>query len=465
MKMIKPICNHFIVWIFLLLISLLLPSCEDFVAVDLPSNQLTGTAVFEDVGTTDAALAHIYAKLRSDVLVTGSSDGLSCLLGNYADEFDYYSAGGLSAQEFYQNSLLPTNPTIYSTWRNSYNLIYAANAVIEGVTNSTGISVVDKQRLLGEAYFIRAYLHFYLTNLYGEIPYVLSTDYEINRTLSKRSVSDVYSILTTDLLQAVSSLPEAYSDSQRIKPNRSVAYALLARVKLYSGDWNEALLYADLVIGNPLYIWVTDLNAVFLNNSTGTLWQLLPQFSGANTLEAQTFIFTSGPPPSFALTDDLVNSFEVGDLRRSNWVGTVTDGIQEWYYPNKYKEQGTVGSSVEYSILFRLEELYLIRAEARAHLGDLDGARTDLNLIRNRAGLVDTTAVTQSAVLNAVLEERRKEFFTELGHRWFDLKRTGSAAATLSGVKPGWGAKDLLWPLPASELLLNPNLLPQNSGY
>lgn len=457
--------NKLSFWICFLFIGFASQSCEEFVAVDLPSNQLTGPIVFEDEATADAALIHIYTKLRSEQLVTGTSNGLSCLLGNYADELDYYGIGGLPAFEFYQNNLLPSNSTVTLTWNATYNLIYATNSIIEGVSNSTGISLNSKERLLGEAYFIRAYLHFYLFNLYGEIPYVITTDYQVNSNIEKLAVIDVYAALTTDLQQAVTLLPESYFVPERIRPNRSVAYALLSRIKLYSENWSQAVLYADEVLNNTsLYTIETDLNSVFLKNCAGTLWQLLPQFSGSNTLEAQTFIFSSGPPPSFALTSSLLASFETGDLRRANWIGTVTDGADSWYYANKYKEQGNTGSSVEYSILFRIEELYLIRAEAKAQLGDLVGAQDDLNVIRNRAGLVNTTAVTQATLLNAILEERNREFFTELGHRWFDLKRTGFASSVLS-VKPGWDAKDLLWPLPASELLLNSNLLPQNPGY
>jgi len=458
--------NKLSFWICFLFIGFASQSCEEFVAVDLPSNQLTGPIVFEDEATADAALIHIYTKLRSEQLVTGTSNGLSCLLGNYADELDYYGTGGLPAFEFYQNNLLPSNSTVTLTWNATYNLIYATNSIIEGVSNSTAISLSSKERLLGEAYFIRAYLHFYLVNLYGEIPYVVTTDYQVNSVVEKISVMDVYAALTTDLQQAVTLLPELYFVPERIRPNRSVAYALLSRIKLYSENWSQAVLYADEVLNNTsLYTIEPDLNAVFLKNSTGTLWQLLPQFSGANTLEAQTFIFSSGPPPSFALTSSLLSSFEMGDLRRTNWIGMVTDGVDSWYYANKYKEQGNTGSSVEYSILFRIEEFYLIRAEAKAQLGDLVGAQEDLNVIRNRAGLPDTTAVTQTTLLAAILEERGREFFTELGHRWFDLKRTGTASTVLSGIKPGWDAKDVLWPLPASELLLNPNLLPQNPGY
>lgn len=442
-----------------------LQSCDDFVTVDLPTNQLIGITVFEDVATADAALSHIYSKLRNDVLVTGTSNGLSCLLGNYTDELDYYSTGNLAALDYYQNNLLPTNSSITSIWKSTYNLVYATNAVIEGVLSSTQINASNKSRLLGEAYFIRAYLHFYLVNLYGEIPYVTSTDYQTNAVIPKIAIPNVYNKLTTDLQQAISSLPDAYVVAGRIKPNKSTAYALLSRVKLYSGNWSQAIYYADLVIQNTSLYSLPTIPNVFLKNSTGTLWQLMPQATGLNTLEAQTFIFLSGPPPTYALTPSLVASFEVGDLRRTNWIGEVTNGTQTWYYPYKYKIRVNSGTSVENSILFRLEELYLIRAEAKAQLNDITGAQDDLNAIRNRVGLANTVATTQGSLLTAILQERRKEFFTELGHRWFDLKRTGQAAIVLGTTKPGWDSKDLLFPLPSSELLLNPNLLPQNLGY
>lgn len=441
-------------------------SCDSFVAVDLPSSQLSGEAVFTDASTATAALVDVYSKMRKTVLVTGASNGISNLLGHYGDELAYYSSGTLAELNFNQNSLVATNTTIMSTWSGTYNLIYAVNAIIEGVSSSTTISAVNKEKLLGEAYFVRAYLHFYLVNLYGEIPYVLSTNYQFNTTISKRSVADLYALITTDLQQAVTLMPEAYPTAERVRPNRSVAYALMARVKLYSEDWPEALLYSDRVIStSSLYTWVVNLNQVFLKNSTGTLWQLMPPVVGVNTLDAQTFIFSSGPPPNSALSSSLISSFEAGDLRRTSWVGTVTKGGLSWYYPFKYKLNNATASSTEYSILFRLEEQYLIRAEAYAQLGNLEKSKLDLNKVRNRAGLSNTAALTQEELLTAILKERRVELFTELGHRWFDLKRTGLSNAVLSLVKPGWQSTDVLWPLPEAELLLNPNLLPQNAGY
>jgi hypothetical protein len=107
----------------------------------------------------------------------------------------------------------------------------------------------------------------------------------------------------------------------------------------------------------------------------------------------------------------------------------------------------------------------LIRAEARTHLEDINGARQDIDIIRNRAGLGNTDAATVNGLLEAVLHERQVELFLELGHRFFDLKRMGSADAVLSPIKLGWDATDVLLPIPESEILLNPNLLPQNPGY
>lgn len=453
-------------WLALIVLSLIAGSCESFVDVDLPSSQLTGETVFADAATADAALTSIYSKMRDDALTAGTPTGISALLGCYADELEYYAGSTLAANDFYLNSLLPSNVTVTSTWNSTYSLIYGANAVIEGVGASAGISAADRERLLGEAYFLRAYLHFYLVNLYGQVPYVVSTDYLSNSTIHKLSVGAVYEALTADLQQAAALLPEDYFGAERSRPNRSAAYSLLARAMLYTENWQEALQYSQAVTGNAsLYAWVEDIDGVFLNTSTGTIWQLSAQFSGSNTLEAQTFIFTEGPPPAFSLRQDLVGSFETGDLRRSHWIATVTDGIQSWHHANKYKENGTTGSSVEYSILLRLEEQYLIQAEALARLNQLDSAKAALDRVRNRAGLGNTTAGTQAELASAILEERRKEFFTEQGHRWLDLKRTGTANAVLSVKKPGWDSKDVLWPLPENELLLNENLLPQNTGY
>lgn len=442
----------------------LFSGCDSFVEVDLPSGQLTASAVFEDYTTANAAMADVYSGLRSSGILSGGSSGLSNLMGNYADELDYYgSTGGITP--FYNNSLTATDGTVAALWNTSYHEIYSANAIIEGVTGSTGLQQAQRDHLTSEALFIRAIVHFYLMNLYGAIPYITNTDYEANRYAVRAPVDEVYQNLINDLTQAQALLPEEYTAPERTTVNKAAATALLARVYLYHGDWAEAANAASAVLNSSDYAIENDINATFLKGSMSTIWQFKPIAEGVNSDEGGLFVFTSGPPPVVALREELVSAFEPGDQRRAHWIGTVTDGTAIWYYANKYKEQGITGTSLEYSIVLRLAEQYLIRAEARARQGELIGAKEDLNVIRHAAGLGDTDAVSQQEVLDAIQRERRVELFAEYGHRFFDLKRNGLLDATLGTVKPGWNNTDQLFPVPEAELLLNPNLASQNPGY
>jgi len=436
--------------------------CDSFTEVDLPASQLTSSAVFEDKATANAAMVDIYSKIRDNGLLTGSLSGLSNQLGLYADELALY--GG--EVNFYNNALLPSGNEVGELWNSSYNQIYAANSVIEGVQHSVSLATVDRNQLKGEALFVRALLHFYLMNAFGDIPYISTTDYEQNRTVHRMPENEVYTFIKADLEQAITLLPEHYISAERVRPNKWTAQALLARVHLYTQTWDEASNAASAVLNQTgLYVWEGDLDKIFLKESTTTLWQLMPGVSGNNTMEAATFSFISGPPPVSALSSSLMEAFTADDQRKAHWTEAITDGTDTWYHANKYKAVANTGSSVEYSIVFRLAEQYLIRAEARAHQGDLIGAKEDLNKIRHTAGLSDTAAITASALIDAVIQEKRLELFTEFGHRFFDLKRTGQLDAVLSPIKAGWNPTDRNFPLPESELLLNPNLAPQNAGY
>lgn len=440
-------------------------SCEQFIEIDAPNDQLVGQVVYEDPATVEAALTNIYAHLRDDGITNGQLYGMSTLLGLYSDDLDLYSNSLPQVEAFYTDNLVAANNNVASLWSSSYNLIFATNSIIEGVTRSTTLEQQDKVQFLGEAYFIRAFMHFYLVNLFGGIPYIDSTDYVKNSKVHRMPVTEVYTALITDLIQAKSLLQSNYVTNDRVRPNKWVVSALLARAYLYTGDWQNALEESNAIINTGNYSMETDINKVFLKASTETLWQLSPAANGYNTYEGYTFIFTSGPPPSIALTNTLIQTFEPTDLRLTSWTKGITNGTDSWYHANKYKQRAPTSASLEYSIVFRLAEQYLIRAESKVKLGDLDGAAQDINAIRTRAGMENTLATTAEDLLDVVLQERQKEFFTEFGHRWFDLKRTEKADAVLSLTKIGWNASDVLLPIPESELVLNPNLNPQNSGY
>lgn len=447
-------------------------SCESFVDVELPNSQINGKTVFENTGTATAALIDIYARLRDSGLTTGSSaGGITTSMGHYADELTLFSPIP-SSEIFFDNTILPSDRVVNDLWGSSYNLIFAANALIEGLNNSTAIPQEVKDQLIGEAQFIRGFVHFYLVNLFGDAPFITTTNFEDNTKASKITVATVYERIIRDLLEAKGLLMDTYVSGERTRPNKGTVSAFLSRVYLYSEDWERAEMESTSIINNTaLYVWENDLDKVFLKESTSAIWQFKPSSTGTaatnNTLEGFTFIFVNGPPPFAALSSYIVAAFEPGDNRFDNWVGSATDeGMTDtWYYAFKYKENSSTPTSMEYSILFRLAEQYLIRAEARAQLGDIAGAQADLNQVRSRAGLPDTPANTQVTLLEAILQERQVELFTELGHRFFDLKRTGMADAVLGSIKPGWDATDVLLPIPESELLVNPNLEPQNPGY
>jgi hypothetical protein len=178
------------------------------------------------------------------------------------------------------------------------------------------------------------------------------------------------------------------------------------------------------------------------------------------------FILSAAPNSTtrrVSLTPSLVVAFEPGDQRRSNWVGSFSNVSSTWHYCSKYKVAVNPVVS-EYAMVFRLAEQFLIRAEARANIDDLTGALSDLNSIRNRAGLPDATASDKASILQAIEQERRVELFAEGGHRWFDLKRNNRANQILASLKMDWQPTDVLMPIPESERQLNPALT-QNDGY
>jgi hypothetical protein len=457
---------------------LYITGCKKFVQIDTPPTLLVASAVFNDNTTATSAQTVIYSQMSNNV----ESYNMSSNSGLLSDELTGYAASGYQRQ-YYINAMTATGGGA-GPWTAAYNYIYQANAVMEGLQKSLGVSAAVKNQLSGEAKFVRAFWHFYLTNCYGSVPLVTTTAYATNARLARTPQVLVYQHIITDLKDAQGLLAGHYVDfsdtattTERTRPTLWAADALLARVYLYTKQYALAEAAATAVIGHTdLYGLEPDLNSVFLANSQEAIWQLqIPQpNNGQATYDGDYFILLADPTGSggVSVSSQLLSSFEAGDKRRSNWVHDTTFAGVPYSYPYKYKQGINVTTLNEYGMVLRLAEQYLIRAEARANQGKLPEAIADLNAIRNRAGLGNYagSATDPAAVLGAILHERQVELFTEWGHRWFDLIRTGTVNSVMSVVTPlkggTWNADghQTLYPISRLELGRDNNLT-QNPGY
>jgi hypothetical protein len=437
-------------------------SCESFLEVDLPENLMSSSVVYEDDATAGSALNGIYHDMLDGLsFSSGSNRSVVALTGLSSDELVSYSFDQ-DIQAIYGNNVLPKNSWMLGLWKSMYKTIYEANAVMEGISRSTGLTDSTRRQLIGEARFIRAFCYFYLVNLYNDVPLITTTSFLENAKIGKSSAREVYELIINDLSISVENLSDVYVTVNRTRPNRFTAIALLARVHLYLEDWENAEKYASMVIEDSQY-QLADVGLVFLKESTETIWQLRPIDPNINTQEGSSFILTFSPVVlgNMAISDQLISAFEENDERRMKWVGTYQQDDNTWYYPFKYKANTGV-ASLEYSIVFRLAEQYLIRAEARTNQGHLDIALADVDTIRTRAGLERLSEAMPpldgETLVARILSERRVEFFAEWGHRWLDLKRTRTIDGVLGVSKPSWESVDANYPIPETEISKNPEL-------
>lgn len=479
-------------------------SCKKLVEIPAPFNSIAENNVFTNDVSAISAVNGIYVRMcnANSGPFTGNTS-ISLLTGLSADELTLYSGGVNTSREGYYRNALTVTGTVVSGpefWGQLYKFVFYCNGVIEGLSDfkATALTPAIKQQLLGEAKFMRAYYYFYLVNLFGDVPLALTTDAKINTLLARSSKTLVYEQIIRDLIDAKALLSSDYLNetllslsNERVRPTKWAAIALLARTYLYKGDYTNADIEASSVISNPNFALST-LNNVFLKKSLGNneaIWQVQPTQVGWNTLEALTYVITSagtGLLKPVYLSNHLMNSFEPDDQRAKpkNWIDTITVLGTFYRFPYKYKTNiasdpsinATTGSAnmKEFLMMLRLGEQYLIRSEARAHLNNLAGAIADLDMIRQRAGLSlianTNPGISPAVLLDKILHERQAELFTEFGHRWMDLKRTGKIDEVMSLVTPvkssgaSWQSYQQWYPIHLGELANAPNLT-QTPGY
>ncbi len=327
-------------------------------------------------------------------------------------------------------------------WNKCYSYINVANAVIADVDEIPELDEEDKlgkERVKGEAYFLRAAYYFLLVNLYAQ-PYVPETasstpgvpvkltSYVEDKEFVREPLSEVYQQILSDLEHA-EELLEGKTRRSVYHANKIAAYLLHSRVYLYMQDWKNAAKYAQYVLDAKPEL----LNLGTVEPGAPSLSKDSPEtiFSMGGYLVAYAFAdYTSSwtgsiYTPAFYLSDDMVSLFKEDDLRATRYVG-------ESYYgktPNAFtKVDGQAtgrGSYQEVSdcFLFRTPEAYLTLAEASAFNDEENTARAILKtfLSTRMEGVADVTE-TGNELIDLIRNERAREFLLE-GHRWFDLRR------------------------------------------
>lgn len=440
---------RFITTLFLLPLTIFI-SCD--VLDHNPELNITDDQAFVSGSSAQSALTGTYSRLQSnsyygrDYVVFGylSADNVE-----WSGSFNFF-------QQIDANQLTADNSTVTSTWGAIYSTINSANHIIEkaqSVEDPT-FDQADKDRVQGEAFFIRALAYFDLARAWGGVPLVL--DYtqtpDDGRGIARSSLDDTYAQVLDDLELAEGLLPD---EVDRNRATLHTVYALRARLHLYLEEWEDAEDYATRVIDHPEYELVQPYSEfIQKKNSSESIFEL--SYDNANRNNHNGYFLPSGQGgrlewrPTEVFTE-LVRDPDVGGNR-----AVLVDDENGVTYGNLYFRSST-GDDPAY--ILRVAELYLNRAEARAQLNLTEDAADDLNEIRARAGVPVTEAVTREELLSAIETERRIEFALE-GHRWFDLIRTQRAGDVLGVTDTNrW-----LLPIPLRELNADPDLT-QNDGY
>lgn len=377
-----------------------------------------------------------------------------------------------------QFTTIPSNDIIETTWRDSYQAIQKANVVLNRIDKIPYGDATVKQYRKGEMLFIRSLLYFNLVRLYGDVPLVTTETTDPNQYFGqgRQPLAKVYDQVKADLTTAISSLPDATTQPGRVI--KTAAQALLGKVYLTLKDYANAKTQLLAVVNSGRHVLLSKPQDVFtLANENNKEIIFAVQFAAGVNGNSEGSILYQQYSPSATVsgakghnlpTLSLYNLYANNDLRKGVYVTLAATGAP---FDNKLSPPpGTVyadGPS-DYVIL-RYADVILMLAEIENEVGNAQPAADYLNMIRNRAGLANTTAANQTDLRNAIATERRLELIGE-GHRWFDLLRTGTAVTVMNqwfkdnNILITIDQHNLLMPVPQSQVNTDP-AIKQNPGY
>jgi hypothetical protein len=452
--------KKFSYYILLGIASLAAVSCSDFLDKE-PIDQISSDQYFTDEKSVTSAMVAVYNSLvnanyygRAMIIIPEFAAGQAVSIQQYPEYMVFSS-----------NSVNIDNPWTLNIWANSYATINAANNILalESEDRAGEVTFANdstRKGLLREAKFIRALTYFNLVRSFGDVPLITtptssgSTDLKVSRT----PAPEVYDQIVNDL-SGYEELPGRYTAAADMgRATRWAAEALLAKVNLYRGNYQQAANLAGDVITNGGYALPGTYGDVWTKeNSTESIFEIQYDAQVQNEL-AKNVAQTGG---IFSTSKAIYDEYDSTDVRRDFNILHVVNDKGEQYYIGKYP----AGPAVQNLPIIRLAEVYLIYAEAEARNAQsvTNDAYTYYKAVRDRAGLETAEVATFTdwqAFVTDVQREKRFEMMFE-GEAWFDYARTELA---LTEMMQNPNAGRFVFPIPQAERDLNPNL-GQNDAY
>lgn len=479
----------------ILILSLILGLGACDVVTLTPESDIVDANFWKTQGDAQAGLTGVYQSLQSIVAS-----------GYFSDFVDFRSDDIVVPEEYgwpvsndiqIRQNQISSSDLFLNLWTNYYLAIGRANNVIKNVSGMALSNTVEKNRILGEAYFLRALLYFHLVRDWGDSPIITEPISKIDESVfvKRNPEKEVYDLIITDLKQAITLLPEpgTIAKTQHVTATKYAAKSLLCNAYLeraykpyaVNTDFSMAAQEAADVINSGKYTLIpgAKYGEIFVKEySSESIFEVDYDY----TISAVNAFVNSYYPRSFnkvrafgggglrVPSKKITEQFEPGDLRTSTnfQVVPTSDGgpfdkeFAGMPYINKYPgivTGGTVRNSDSNFIMYRLSDVMLMRAEALAKMGasSVTDAIAIVNTVRNRSGLANTTATSATDVFKAIQKERLYELCFE-NKRWYDLVRTG----LLLEMRPEFTPKNrIYYPIPQGQIDINKNLLPQNPTY
>ena len=486
-----------------LILTLLLSGC-DFLNRS-PYDSVDTSQGFQTLADAEAAINAAYQPLQWAKLYNMRIWTLDIIAGNS----EVGAGGGTDGEETVDLANFIADADNFAAldlWRGPSPGILRCNFVLQKVP-AMNIDETIKNRILGEAHFLRAHYYFLLVRLFGGVPLQTEpADSNSDLLLPRASAEEVYELIVEDLDQAITLLPQrsAYTQEHIGRATKEAAMAELARVYLtHYQDYEHYQLVVDLCeeirkMGYQLEADYADLWNPSKQNGVESIFEV--QYYGktnydfwSNENQASWLSTFTGPRNSGMAagcygwnqpTAEFVSQYETGDVRKEKTVfytGCPTfDGMT---YSSAYSTTGynvrkfllTKTQSPDYNtsnqnwVVTRYADVLLMKAEALNEMGQTTLAEAPLYEVRCRAGLTNRSTIeglSQMQMREKIIHERRMELAFE-GHRWFDMIRykDNYALNFLHSIgKTSATSKHLLLPIPTQEREANPKLT-QNPGW